>query len=109
MISTIPYDSKVAGIVSGAKGLAPGMVLRSERSGDADGKHLVAMTGRVWCKCDATSGSIRPGDLLTTSAKPGHAMRVGHDADVPRGAILGKAMTGLEGGTGLVLVLVNLQ
>lgn len=109
MVSALPYDARVAGIISGAKGLAPGMVLRSEGDRLADGKHLVAMTGRVWCKCDASTGAIRPGDLLTTSATPGHAMRVAADASVPRGAILGKAMTGLDEGTGLVLVLVNLQ
>ena len=109
MVSTSPYDARVAGIISGAKGLAPGMVLRGEGNSLADGKHLVAMTGRVWCKCDTTSGPIHPGDLLTTSATPGHAMRVAADAEVPRGAILGKAMTELNDGTGLVLVLVNLQ
>jgi len=67
------------------------------------------MTGRVWCQCDTSSGPIRPGDLLTTSATQGHAMRVAGDADVPRGAILGKAMSDLPDGQGLVLVLVNLQ
>jgi len=108
-ISTQADDPKVAGIISGAKGLAPGMVLRGFGRADADGKYLVAMTGRVWCKCDTSSGSIRPGDLLTTSANVGHAMRVAGDAEVPRGAILGKAMTELTDGSGLVLVLVNLQ
>lgn len=108
-VSTQPYDRKVAGIISGAKGLAPGMVLRSKDRDDADGAHLVAMTGRVWCKCDASFGSIKAGDLLTTSATVGHAMRVSDDATVPRGAILGKAMSELSDGQGLVLVLVNLQ
>jgi len=108
-VSSVAYDAKVAGVVSGAKGLAPGMVLRAEGDPHADGNHLVAMTGRVWCLCEATGGSIRAGDLLTTSATPGHAMRVADESDVPRGAILGKAMTELHEGTGLVLVLVNLQ
>jgi hypothetical protein len=108
-ISSEPRDAKVAGIISGAKGLAPGMVLRSEGTALADGKHLVAMSGRVWCKCDASAAPIRPGDLLTTSATMGHAMRVGDDKDAPRGCIIGKAMTPLAEGKGLVLVLVNLQ
>ena len=69
-----PFDRKVAGIVSGANGLPAGMVLRGEGRSDADGGHLVAMTGRAWCKCDASFGAIRAGDLLTTSANPGHAM-----------------------------------
>lgn len=107
--STQANDPKVAGIVSGANGLVPGMVLRSEKHAETDGKYLVAMTGRVWCKCDTSSGPIRSGDLLTTSATPGHATRVAPGATVPRGAILGKAMSELADGSGLVLVLVNLQ
>ncbi len=103
------YDRKVAGIISGARGLPPGVILRREGDPGADGQHLVAMSGRVWCKCDASYGAIRPGDLLTTSAKAGHAMRVAEDAEVPRGAILGKAMSELPDGQGWVLVLVNLQ
>ena len=53
-------------------------------------------------------GGIKPGDLLTTSDTPGHAMKVG-DHTQAQGAILGKAMTGLKQGKGLVLVLVTLQ
>ena len=48
------------------------------------------------------------GDLLTTSDVPGHAMKV-VDSGKAQGAVLGKAMTRLEGGRGLVLVLVSLQ
>jgi hypothetical protein len=107
-LATEPYDRKVAGVISGANGLKPGMVMKSEDRDLASGDHPVALTGRVWCRCDGLSGAIRPGDLLTTSAKPGHAMKV-TDYARAQGAILGKAMTSLEGGTGLVLVLVTLQ
>ncbi len=104
-----PYDTKVAGVISGANGLAPGMVLKSEGDSKADGKHPVAMTGRVWVWCDAAAGgAVRPGDRLTTSATPGHAMRVDESART-NGAVIGKAMTELKEGRGLVLVLVNLQ
>jgi hypothetical protein len=78
-------------------------------SGSAvDGDTPVAMTGRVYAKCTAEDGPIRPGDLLTTSSTPGMAM---HATDSVRrsGAIIGKAMTALESGRGLVLVLVSLQ
>lgn len=51
---------------------------------------------------------MRPGDLLTTSGTPGHAMKAANPAQA-QGAILGKAMTPLEEGCGLVLVLVSLQ
>jgi hypothetical protein len=68
----------------------------------------VALSGRVYCWADASYGSIQPGDLLTTSATPGHVMGV-TDYERAQGAILGKAMGALEEGRGLVLVLVSLQ
>ena len=74
----------------------------------ADGKHPVALTGRVWCFVDADRGAVVPGDMLTTSDTPGHAMKVG-DHGLAQGAIIGKAMTSLESGRGLVMVLVTLQ
>ena len=63
----------------------------------------------MWVRCDASTGGIEPGDLLTTADRAGHAMKV-EDHDRAGGATLGKAMTKLaKGETGLVLVLVNLQ
>ena len=104
-----PYDRKVAGVISGANGLAPGLVLKSADSEYTDGNRPVALTGRVWCWCDAeANGPIQPGDLLTTSGTPGHAMKV-TDFGKAQGAILGKAMTSLDEGKGLVLILVALQ
>jgi len=107
-ISESANDTRVAGIVSGAKGLAPGMVMRAEGVEHADGAFPVALTGRVWCWADASFGPIEPGSLLTTSSTPGHAMAATGSLRVP-GATLGKAMTGLTEGRGLVLVLVSLQ
>ncbi len=101
------YDRKVAGVVSGAGGVNPGLVMRQENS-LAAGAHNVALTGRVYCRADASNGPIEPGDLLTTSATPGHAMKV-TDHTRAQGAVLGKAMTPLHEGRGLVLVLVSLQ
>jgi len=46
--------------------------------------------------------------MLTTSATPGHGMKASDPAKAA-GAIVGKAMTSLISGKGLVLVLVNLQ
>ena len=84
------------------------MVLKDEGSPTADGDHPVALTGRVWAQCDAQYGPIAPGDLLTTSDTPGHAM-LARDHARRQGAVLGKAMTSLADGAGLVLVLVTLQ
>jgi hypothetical protein len=107
-ISSEAYDTRVAGAISGGNGLSPGMVMRAEGEAHADGKYPVAMTGRVWVWCDAATGAIRPGDRLTTSGTPGHAMRV-CDESRAGGAVVGKAMTELREGRGMVLVLVNLQ
>jgi hypothetical protein len=97
----------VAGIISGAGGIQPGMLMGQEGT-IANGKHPVALTGRVYCLVDASYGEVKPGDLLTTSPTLGHAMKV-TDHDAGRGAIIGKAMTSMQDGKGLVLVLVSLQ
>lgn len=106
-LSDIACDRKVAGVVSGAGGVQPGMLM-GQRGTTADGTHPIALTGRVWAWCEASSGAIQPGDLLTTSNVPGHAMKV-TDYARAQGAVIGKAMTPLKEGKGLVLVLVNLQ
>lgn len=105
--STKAYDRTVAGVMSGAGGVKPGMLMGQQGTA-ADGKHPVALSGRVYCEADASNGPIHPGDLLTTSNTPGHAMKV---TDYPKaqGAIIGKAMSSLDKGQGLVLVLVSLQ
>ena len=100
------YDRCVAGIVSGAGGIKPGIAMVQEDV--FEGHHQVALTGRVYGLCDASYGSIEPGDLLTTSSTSGYAMKVS-DHERAQGAILGKAMSSLEEGQGLVLVLVTLQ
>lgn len=106
LISHYEYDNKVAGIISGAGGVKSGMLM-GQRDSVADGEFPVALTGRVYCKVDADYGPIEPGDLLTTSQTPGHAMKV-RNYSKAQGAIIGKAMTALAEGKGLVLVLVSL-
>lgn len=107
-VSTTAYDRAVAGVISGANQINPGMVLAQEGSA-ADGQHPVALTGRVYAWCDAdAAGPIEPGDLLTSSDTPGHAMKAADAARAP-GATIGKAMSSLKHGKGLVLVLVSLQ
>lgn len=105
-MSTTAYDTRVAGIVSGANGIKPGISLHQE--GALEGGENVALSGRVYVQADASTGAIHPGDLLTTSETPGHAMKVSDHAKA-QGAILGKAMSGLKEGKGMVLVLVTLQ
>jgi len=106
-VSRTAYDSRVAGVISGAGGVQPGMLM-GQAGTIADGDNAVALVGRVYCWADADYGAIQPGDLITTSDTPGHAMRAS-DREKAYGTIVGKAMTALPEGQGLVLVLVGLQ
>ena len=105
-LSSGSYDTRVAGIVSGANGINTGIALHQE--GLIEGGENVALSGRVYVRADASRCPIKPGDLLTTSDVPGRAMKV-QDHARAQGAILGKAMSSLNEGQGMVLVLVTLQ
>ncbi len=104
--STQAYDRRVAGIVSGANGINPGIALHQE--GLMESGENVALSGRVYVEADASDSAIEPGDLLTTSNIPGRAMKVTNHARA-QGAVIGKAMSPLSKGQGMVLVLVTLQ
>ena len=107
VVSREKYDRTVIGIISGAGDIRPGIYMGQEGT-LADGEYPVAVAGRVYVLADASQGPIAPGDMLTTSDTPGHAMAVS-DADRAQGAVIGKAMTPLDQGAGLVLVFVSLQ
>jgi hypothetical protein len=100
------YDHRVAGIVSGAGGYKPGLVLDARPSSRP--RPVIALMGKVYCKVDAEYCAIHVGDLLTTSPTEGYAMK----ATDPRqafGAVIGKAMAPLASGRGLIPVLAALQ
>ena len=63
-------------MISGAGGVQPGLMM-SQRHSVADGQRAVALTGRVYCLVDFAGGAIQPGDFLTISSTPGHAMKEG--------------------------------
>jgi hypothetical protein len=100
------YDTRVAGVISAQPGLSLGEA--------GENKVLVATTGRVKVKVDATRAPIRIGDLLVTSEVEGLAMKsepvsVGGGAFHRPGTLIGKALESLEKGTGEILVLLGLQ
>jgi hypothetical protein len=66
---------------------------------------LLALIGRVPVKATMENGPIRIGDLLTSSSKPGYAMRCS-DPKVCEGIVIGKALESLENGEGLILMLI---
>jgi hypothetical protein len=106
MASASAYDTRVAGVISERPGLALG-----EAGID---KVLVATTGRVKVKVDASHAPVHVGDLLVTSDKEGVAMKseplsLGGTPIHRPGTLIGKALEPLEKGTGEILVLLSLQ
>jgi hypothetical protein len=101
-----PYDKRVAGVLSGAGGYRPGIVLDKKIS--QTDRMPLALVGKVYCQVDAHYSPIEVGDLLTTSATPGHAMKAG-DSLKAFGAVIGKALRPLKSGSGLIPILVALQ
>jgi hypothetical protein len=101
----LAFDPERPGAVRAAAAMADPSVIGVAVGMADDGLEArVVLTGRVECKVDAGYGTIRAGDLLTTSPTPGHAMRA---LDVLPGTILGKALEPLEIGTGTIQILVN--
>ena len=100
------YDRRVAGVISGASDLKPGIILG--RTSASPTRHPLALTGQVYCKVDADYATVEVGDLLTTSPTRGHAMKA-TDSARSFGAVIGKALSALHAGQGLLRILVALQ
>lgn len=106
MAATTAYDTTVAGVVSEQ----PGIIL-GEASSE---KEMIATTGRVKVKADASRHPITIGDLLVSSDKPGLAMKsvpveIAGVAMHRPGTIIGKALEPLAAGEREILVLLSLQ
>jgi hypothetical protein len=100
------YDRKVAGVISGAGGYKPGIILDKQHS---EGNRLpLALLGKVYCKVDAQHAPVEVGDPLTTSPTLGHAMKAA-DPFKAFGSVIGKALRPLEEGQGLIPILVTLR
>jgi hypothetical protein len=95
-------QASVVGVVSTKPGVEGDLFKHLDRTE----KISLAVMGIVPVKATAANGPIRPGDMLTPSAVPGHAMRSG---EVVPGTIIGKAMEGLESGEGRIHMLIMLR
>jgi hypothetical protein len=100
------YDKRVAGVVAGGGEYRPGIILGRKSTNET--RIPIALMGKVFCNVDATFAPVAVGDLLTTSATPGHAMKAS-DSMRAFGAVIGKALRPLSEGQGLIPVLVALQ
>ena len=104
--SSREYDRKVAGVVAGASGCRPAIVLGRQPS--SSNRYPIALSGRTFCRVDATYTPIDVGDMLTTSPTPGHAMKATDPARA-FGAVIGKALRPLRKDHDLIPILVSLQ
>jgi hypothetical protein len=77
--TTVFGDTRMAGVVT----TAPAYVMNSELQGQ---RVCLALAGRVPCR---VVGQVKKGDLLTTSAIPGYAVKA---TDPQLGSIIGKAI-----------------
>ena len=130
--SSEPYQNSVVGVISTRPMMTLGTsLIIDETTGDplTDPKPSarLALTGRVPVKVTGENGAIVPGDMLTTSSTPGHAMkwslldvnaakdfddlkRILSENEKRRSAIIGKAVESFSGtGSGRIIVLVSLQ
>ena len=74
-------DKRIAGIVS----TDPAYLMNSALENSV----AVGLQGRVPCK---VVGEIRKGDLMVSSATPGHAEAWLEDSNPPTGCVIGKAL-----------------
>jgi hypothetical protein len=103
--SESPYDTSVAGVISGARDFKPGILL--DRQPGSGRRVPLALVGKVFCRVNADNAPIEVGDLLTTSAIPGTAMKA-VDPQRAFGAVIGKALKPLATGEGLIPILIAL-
>jgi len=101
--SSRPYQSTVVGVYS----TKPALVGGDSDDMDSSGKIPLAVVGIVPVKACTENGAIQPGDLLVSSSLPGHAMKAG--SNPPMGTVIGKALQGLQEGTGIIIMLVMLR
>jgi len=100
--SSKPNDSTIVGIESGNRGrfrLKEGTLEREE------GQRQVGMVGHVLVNVSIENGAIIPGDALTTSSVPGHAMKATFS-----GMTVGRALEpfdGSQGQNGTIEAMVN--
>lgn len=108
-LTTQAYQASVAGVYS----TRPSYIGNGAMWGK-DGYAPLAIVGVAPVKVSGENGPIQPGDLLTSSNTPGHAMKASpitiHGVTFyPSGVLVGKALQGFTGDRGVILILIMLQ
>lgn len=98
------YSSFLMGIVSTDPGFLMSDVAEADGATDLVNPKPIALAGRVPTKVSSENGPIKIGDHLTSSSKPGVAMKASQ-----AGPIIGMALEDYDGaGVAKILVFVNL-
>ena len=117
VLSSEPNDTKVIGVVGPGVDYERGELMvivfgwHGAKPAEDDEENLRTVA-RI--KVDARYGSIQRGDLLTSSPRPGYAMKA-QPVDVSGieiyrpGTIIGKALEPLDSGQGLIEIFIVLQ
>ena len=66
-VSDEAYDRRVAGVVSGAGGYRPAVILDRQDAGT--NRRPLALMGKVYCRVDASDAPIAIGDLLSRPSR----------------------------------------
>jgi hypothetical protein len=105
-----PGDTRVCGIVDVPE-LSEQQTPGFDRSsiGNAQLGLMATLGAYAFCKVTADPAAIAPGDLLTTSGTAGHAQKHDPEHHAPAGAIIGKALAGLDKGKGVIPILISHQ
>lgn len=90
-LSQEAYDSRVLGVVSGAGGLKPAVMIE----GEGANRTPVALAGQVYVRVDLEGGNIYTGDLLVSSSTAGVAMK-GSLERIGPGMVIGKALESFQ-------------
>lgn len=129
--SSKAYQTSVLGVISTKPFIVMGTEMladkKSSKTSDGGTATQLALNGRVPVKVSGENGDIKPGDYLTSSSKPGFAMKwtlldvntakdfdelkkILSENEKRRNAIIGKAVESFSGsGTGKIMVLISLQ
>lgn len=103
--SASAYQPNLLGVVTTTAGLIAGggdETITYDSAGKPANRVIIALAGRVPVKVATGNGAIQRGDFLTSSSKPGYAMKA-----TQAGRVLGIALEPLSSGEGKIIVFVN--
>ncbi len=102
--ATGPYDPKLLGVISIKEWAGDFNSIGQNSIYESDNPHVLALSGRIPVKVTTDNGPIYKGDKLTSSDRPGYAMKATED-----GPTIGIALADFTGSaTGTVMVFIDL-